>query len=178
MGDLRVDSQAPVPAPGELDALWLRFREKLEGAPVRDGRYLLERYARRGAGTYQCVTVRQGSTLVGWAAVRQPADPGDPRLQGLRVATLSDLIFPLGETRIGLAALRGAEAAARRFEADALLCSASHTSLLAVLPRQGYLRIPGNMHLFLRDTTGENTLPGVLSAWYLTRGDGESDEVF
>lgn len=178
IGNLEIVPDAQAVDPSELDSLWVGSRARLEAAPVRDSGYLRSRYEGGCGSTYQFIKVRRGSTLVGLAVVRKPREESDPRLRGIRVATVSDLIFPLDDPTIGLAALGGAEAVAQHFDADAVLCSASHPGLLNLLPRYGYLRVPGNLHFLLRDVTGEPPFPSVLSAWYLTRGDSNTDEVF
>jgi hypothetical protein len=39
--------------------------------------------------------------------------------------------------------------------------------------------LPGNVHLLYRDASGEGAqLSNSLPDWWLTRGDGNSDEVF
>jgi hypothetical protein len=54
----------------------------------------------------------------------------------------------------------------------------SHPALSALLRRQGYLRLAGNVHFFLRDTSGVGRFPTDLRTWWLGRGDGESDTSF
>jgi GNAT superfamily N-acetyltransferase len=164
--------------PSELDGLWQTVRGSIAAAPVRDGRYIRWRYGAGGGAPYSFVTVRERSTLVGFAVVRCPKSEGDPRLNGVRVATLSDIIFSADRRDVALATLAGAEALARRFEADALLCSTSHARLRAILPLHAYVPLPGNMHFLARDPRGEYALPTTLSQWWLTRGDSNSDEVF
>jgi GNAT superfamily N-acetyltransferase len=179
---LTVSSADAAPEPSELDALWRMARGSMAAASVRDARYVRSRYgAGGGAGEgtpYGFVTVRERSVLVGLAVVRRPSAHGDLRLGGLRVATLSDVLFSTDRTPVGLAALAGAEALARRFESDALLCSASHSRLRALLPLQAYVPVPGNLHVLARDPRGACGLPVRLSDWWLTRGDGDADEVF
>jgi hypothetical protein len=92
---------------------------------------------------------------------------------------LVDAIYPPGDRTVGLALLGAVEREARRTGADAVLATASAAALLRLLRRQCYLPIGGNVHLLLRDVTGEQANFGpTLADWWLTRGDGHADEVF
>lgn len=161
---------------GEINDLWTRSRSHLASAVVRDSAYWLSRYA--GSSLYCFVRVGEGNSLVGLAAVRRPQPGGDPRLQGVRVATLSDFLFPFDQPRIGSALLAGAARLARESAADALLCGASHPSVTALLPRHAYFRLPGNVCFLFREPSGEHRLATSLSSWFVTRGDSNADEVF
>jgi GNAT superfamily N-acetyltransferase len=160
----------------ELDDLWTRVRPTLAAAPVRDGKYLTWRYDSDAA--YERLAVYDARRIVAAAVVRRPRDAGDSRLRGIKVATLSDLVFPADRPDAGLAALAGAEALARRLGAHALLCTASHPAVTGLLPRRAYVRLPGNVHFMLRDPKGRHRMPASLDAWWLTRGDAEADQVF
>jgi len=162
----------------ELDRLWQAARKSIAAAPVRDGTYLGWRYARGDDPSYTFVTVREHSTLVGLGVVRRPRPEGDPRLGGIAIGTLSDVVFPPDRPEVGRAVLAGAGVAARQMEADALLCSASHPRLRALLAAAGYVPLPGNLHFLARDPGGMGALPSTLSEWWLTRGDSNADEVF
>jgi GNAT superfamily N-acetyltransferase len=170
--------ETAVPEPAEMDALWLRTRGALSGSLVRDSRYLSWRYPPHESEAYKFVAIREGRELSALAVVRRPRAEGDPRLHGIAVATVSEWIFPLDRPRSGLAALAGAEQVARSFGADALLCSASHPAALSLLPRRGYWKAPGNVHLIVRDSVKPFPLPRGLSGWWITRGDSNADEVF
>jgi hypothetical protein len=123
--------------------------------------------------------VRRAGAPCGALVLRRPSEDGDPRLRGVRVATLADLLFRPSDPAAGLAVLGAAERLAREQGADAILCSAPHATLGRLLRRQGYLPLPGNVHFFVRDVTGEPpALAARLEEWWLTRGDGESDEAF
>jgi hypothetical protein len=50
--------------------------------------------------------------------------------------------------------------------------------VVAHVRRAGYLRVPGNIHFFVRDTSPVRPWPESRDAWWLTRGDGFSDETF
>jgi hypothetical protein len=130
---------------------------------------------------YEAVSVyrRTGKReLVAVAVVRACSDSPDPRLRGIRVATVADVLFRPDDPAAGLAALAGAERIARRMGADAILCSTSHPAITSALRRRAYLRLPGNVHLMLRDPTGTAGLPLTVDAWWLMRGDASSDEAF
>jgi hypothetical protein len=130
---------------------------------------------------YQAVAVYERASerkLVAIAVVRSCSDTPDQRLGGIRVATLADILFSADEPAAGLAALAGAERLAHRMGADAILCSSAHPVITAVLRRRAYLRIPGNVHLMLRDPTGALGLPLAVDAWWLMRGDAHADGAF
>jgi GNAT superfamily N-acetyltransferase len=167
-----------LPDPAEVDALWQRTRATISASLVRDARYLSWRYLRLKADAYRFVTVRKGPDLMALAVVRRPRADGDPRLGGAKVATVSEWIFPLDKPQAGLAALAGAERIAHEFEADALLCTASHTGALSLLRRRAFLAAPPNVHLLTRDRAKTRGLSPVLGDWWITRGDANADEAF
>ena len=174
--DIELDA---APSSADLDRLWLSLRRTILAGVVRDATALLPRYGDGAAGAnYRYAAVRSGSELVGLAIVRRPRAQGDPRLRGIRVATVSELIFPADRGAIGAAALLGAERVARSMGADAILCTACHPAAISALRRQLYLPIAGNVHFFLQDKTASASWPQALSDWWLTRGDGESDATF
>jgi len=180
-GRFSAGSVTDAPSLAELDDLWRRARPRLAASPVRDGIDLRGRFGQPGTGPeanrHDFVTVSDGDRLAGMAVVRWPKAEGDPRLRGIRVATLSDMVFPPERADFGLAVLGGVEHAARAAASDAILCTTSHSALAPLLRRQGYFRVPANLHFFVRDTTGARW-PQDLASWWLTRGDGGSDEVF
>jgi hypothetical protein len=94
------------------------------------------------------------------------------------MATISDALFAPDATRAGLAALAGAERVARDMDADALLCSTTHPAITGLLARRAYVRLPGNVHLMIRDPKGAAGLSTNAGAWWVMRGDAGSDEVF
>jgi hypothetical protein len=178
MPAIGLDVEAAVPSTNELDELWRTSRNDFAATPVRDATYLIPRYAGDPTGPYSFVAVRDSGRLAGAAVARRPKPTSDARLGNLRVATVSDIIFPPARTDVGLAILGAVERSARTAGADALTCMSSHPALTRLLRRQGYVRLGGNVHFFLRDVTGESAWPSDLSAWWLSRGDGESDETF
>lgn len=162
----------------KYDDLWRHTRTGIAAVPTRDGNYIRSRYIARNGDGYRLISVGCGATLAGLAVVRRPRMEGDPRLKGIRVATLSEAIFPINRPDIGLAVVAAAEESARELEADALLCSASHRSLAPVLRRRAFLKLPGNVHFLTRNPIGHLALPKELADWWLTRGDSQADEVF
>ena len=166
-----------VPEPSELDGLWCRARRTIPAGLVRDSRYLNVRYPSRERD-YQYVSVRSGREIGSLAIVKRPRSLSDPRLHGLTVATVSEWIFPLDFPEAGLAALAGAEMAARHFGADALLCSACHSASLTLLKRRGYWKVPANVHLLVRAPHQPSVLSHGLADWWISRGDSNADEVF
>jgi hypothetical protein len=173
---LEVDHR--VPSANELDALWQSARAELAASPTRDATYLIPRYGGDATGPYTCLAVRDSGRVVGVAVARKPKATSDERLGNLRVATISDIVFPPARTEVCLALLGAVERAARAAGADALTCMSGHPALTRLLRRQAYLRLGGNVHFFLRDITGESAWPSDLAAWWLNRGDGESDTTF
>lgn len=182
-GGLRV---APEPNPdwSEMTALWERARVRIAAGAVRDGATLHWRYGLREPGLYTLVVARRRGELVGLAVVRRPGETDDPRLAGVRVAVLSDVLFVPGDERAGLAALAGAEEVARDLGAQALVSGASHAALRALLPRRGYVALPGTVHCVVRAGSAADALPATLPVavamrdWWLTRGDSDADEAF
>lgn len=169
-----------LPPVAELDELWRKTRTKLRASPVRDGAHFASRFAEEGKGdrSYTFVNSRESGRLIGIAAVRRPRSTADPRLGTVRVATVSELLFPPENAHVGLATLGALESAARAFGSDALTCMTSHPALIRLLRRQGYMRLAGNVHFFVRDVTGTGQWPTDLAQWWLGRGDGESDASF
>ena len=159
-----------------VDRLWDDVRGAVGTAPVRGGAELARRYTR--AGGYVFVHVRDRGELIGVAVVKRPRVTGDPRLHGIRVATLSDLLFEPSAWRPGLAVLRAAEHAARALDADALLCSLSNPAARRLLRRRGYMPFPGNLHVLARFPAALESSPGRIEEWWITRGDSAGDDSF
>jgi predicted N-acetyltransferase YhbS len=176
-GRYQVEAPAPLDR-AELDALWSRARRTIAASIVRNGEYLDWRYGGRHARSYLPVALRSSQHLLGLAIVRKPSASGDPRLRGIRVAVLSELVAPADRPDILLSLLAAAENAAREAGADALLATASHASLMPLLRRRAYLPLPGNVHFMARTPETGPALPRALDAWWLTRGDSDADEAF
>lgn len=158
----------------EVSRIWSRMREGMTAGAVRNGGYFRWRFAGTDAESYETVTVRKSGELLSIAAIKRPRDEADPRLRGIRVATLSDLVYDPADQPAGLAALIGAEQVAKEMGAHALLAGATGQSLLGLLRRRGYASIPGNVHCLVRAPGVPAPVPS-LDKWWVTRGDGESD---
>ena len=166
------------PSKSSIDDLWVRARPDITAAAVRDGAMMQWHYAATAARQYETVTVRESAgRLVAVALVRR-SEFTDSRLNGLRVMTISDLLFEPKEIDAGVAALAGAERAARAMGADALVCSTAHPAMTTALRRRAFWRQQGNLHLLVRDKDKGAQLPTAIEAWWLTRGDGNADESF
>lgn len=168
-----------LPPAHEVDALWTQARSAIAAAAVRDWAMLQWRYGPSTGGPYECVTVRDSQgVLAALSIVRRPRGESDPRLRGIRMATISDVLFAPGSAQAGLAAFAGAERVARDMDADAMLCSAMHPAITGLLAGRAYVRLPGNVHLMIRDPKGAGGLSTQIDAWWVMRGDAGSDEVF
>ena len=161
----------------EYDTLWANARTTLNFSEVRDGEYVQSRYARTDASPYTLFEARDGVDLVGFAALRSPSRAADPRLSGLTVAILSDLLVSALRTDAMFSLLASVEKAAREVGADALVCSASHPKLLGALGARGYLRIPSTLQFLSRLPDGSRGTASVRD-WWLLRSDGNADEGF
>jgi hypothetical protein len=168
------------PSTAEIDALWAATRSGFTAAQTRDGAYIHWRYARDQREHYRFVSVRdaKASTLLALVVLRLPSEAGDPRLRGVKVATIADLLYDSTRPELGFAALAAAERSARKHDADALLSSTPSDAFQPLLARRAYVRLPGNVHFFTKDTGATCAFPKELDAWWLTRGDGESDGAF
>jgi hypothetical protein len=173
-GGLRIEI-SPELDRGGVEGLWATVRPELTAAPRRDAADLATRYA--ASSGYQFVHAWRGSELAAVAVVRQPGEGGDARLRGIRVSTVSDLLYRPSHREAGLAALRGAERAARAAGADILLCSASARSVAPVLRKRGYLRLPANLHVLGR-FPDMVPAPASIGDWWFTRGDSGGDGGF
>ncbi len=174
---LTLDGPVHVQA-AELDDLWQRARGGMGAGPVRDAGALIPRYGDGRHEDYVLGTVRERGTLLGLAIVRRPRAEGDARLKGIRMASLSDFVFDPSRTDVGIATLRVAAQLGRAVGGDAMLASASHQAVIDLLRSQLFLPIAGNIHFFLRDKSDAPVWPAALGEWWLTRGDGYSDETF
>jgi len=155
-----------------LDSLWEAARASVGTSVVRDGAYLIQKYGAPQDGDHHWVGVWRGDVLSGVAIMRAPGGEEDGPLPGLRVATLEDLVVdPSGAACLAL--LGAVERRARSFDADGIAARLSSARLRSSLRLQGYVRVPGNVHFFIRDVShAERRLRGPLTDWWLTRGDG------
>jgi hypothetical protein len=173
------DMSGELPTRRALDELWSRARPTILAGAVRDGTFLSWRYQAGPGGVYEAVSIYEREDkkrLVAVAVLRRWSDKSDERLSGIRVATLADILFRVDEPAAGIAALEGAERAAVRMGADAILCSTAHPAITSALRRRAYLRLPGNLHFMLRDPNKSTGLPLTVDTWWLMRGDASSDE--
>src|SRR4029077_14877154 len=119
----------------------------------------------------------RGEEMMGVAVLAHPQRPDDSRIAGLGIGSVVDLVLDPDCP----SALPGVLGAARRWARsanyDALLLTASHGALRGPLLRAGYLQMPGNIHLLLRDPGGRYGLSTNLDAWMVTRGDAWGDHV-
>jgi hypothetical protein len=164
--------------PGEaaLDNLWARARSAQSHSAVRSSAYLRRRYGQGAQGQYCFASAWRGGDLVGLAVLAHPQRPDDSRIAGLGIGSVVDLVLDPGCS----AALAGVLGMARRWARsahyDLLLLTASLGDLRGPLLRAGYLQIPGNIHLLLRDP-GWCGFATDLDAWMVTRGDAWGDHV-
>jgi predicted N-acetyltransferase YhbS len=175
---IRVRQLDPLAQRPGIDGLWQAARARFAAGVVRDSAYLLPRYPVGPGAPYTWVGAWRGTQLVGVAIVRQPRDQGDERLKGLRLATLSDIVYAADQSAVALALLGAVARLARRMKADALITSASSPILRQTLRRQLYVPLGGNVHLLYRDTEHADAFGTTLDDWFLTRGDGLADEIF
>lgn len=176
-GILRPPPVTPVAARA-LPRLWMAMRSGLRMAPARTAAYLLARYPADAGDDYLTASIRKDGMCAGVAFVRRPREDGDPRLRGIRVATLSDLVIAPADGRGMMRLIAAAERVARRAGADALLCTASDPRLQAALRRRLFVRIAGNVHCLVRSGRELRDAPVDLASWWVTRGDSSADEVF
>ncbi len=166
----------------DMSELWAEARAALSVAPVRDTGAWASRYGHRREGEHAYVTIQAHDPATGRlraaGVLRRPRASTDPRLNGIRVATLSDALWAPGDGDGLLALLGGVDLAARDHGADAVLCTASLPALASSLPAAGYVPIGGNLHLLVRSADDSVTLPPRSTAWHLMRGDAHADDVF
>jgi hypothetical protein len=161
----------------EVDQLWSSVREDCAAGPVRDGRAWGERYSSGSPGDYSFVTLRTGGRLEGVAVLRSLNPVADPRLAGVRMASVSDLLIHPDNPNFG-ALLAGAEREAARIGAGAVILTASNRIMIEQARRRGYWQRAGNIHFFLRSPERQSDQSIELERWWLCRGDGESDSTF
>ena len=168
---------ASLPPDAAVDSLWARARRNLECSPVRSSAYLRWRYERGPRGRYCFASAWRGNDLVGLAVLASPQRHDDSRIAGLSIGSVVDLVLDPDCS----AALPGLLGVARRWaraaKYDALLLTASHHSLRGPLRSAGYIRLPGNIHVMLRDPLGKYGINTNLDNWMLTRGDAFGDQL-
>ncbi len=160
-----------------LDSLWARARRAKSHSATRSGAYLRWRYGRGAQGHYCFASAFRGEDLVGLAVLAHPQRPDDSRIAGLGIGSVVDLVLDPDCPAALAGVLRVARQWARSSNYDALLLTASHRALRRPLLSNGYLRLPGNIHLLLRDPGGKYGFTTDLDAWMVTRGDAWGDHV-
>jgi len=166
------------PDAAELNALWAQMRGSVLCGVVRDSRYLPWRYDISPSGKYSIAAARQRGKLVGLAVVRRPGEESDPRLNGIRVAVISEVLCVHFRPELLCAVLRSADILGAQSNADAILCSTSSDALRSAMRRAGFLRVPENLYFLWRASDAARRLSPELTNWWLTRGDMNADEVF
>lgn len=176
---LRVTTQLKEQLPGEaaLDKLWAHAQQAKSHAATRSGVYLHWRYGRGARGHYCFASAWRGDDLVGLAVLAHPQRRDDSRIAGLGIGSIVDLMLDPGCPAALAGVLRVARHWARTANYDALLLTASHAALRSPLLRAGYLQMPGNIHLLLRDPGGKYGFTTDLNAWMVTRGDAWGDHI-
>ncbi|HEV8019038.1 MAG TPA: hypothetical protein VGP32_10815 [Steroidobacteraceae bacterium] len=174
---LRTELAARLPEEAALDSLWVRAQRTLRSSAMRSGAYLRWRYERGANGRYCFACAWRAHELVGLAVLAHPLRLDDARIRGLGIGSVVDLV--LDPDCPG--ALHGVLAVARRWARganyDALLLTASSRALRGPLLRAGFVQMPGNLHLLLRDPGARHALSTDLDAWMVTRGDAWSDHL-
>lgn len=161
----------------EADALWARCAGQIAASVVRDGKRLRWRFA-VVAERYIMIEGREAGALVGWVVLKRPSAEGDPRLGGLRVSPVVDLMFPPDRPEVAATLLTAAERHLRKDRlAEAMIASTPHGPTRRLLARLGYLEIGGNLHLIVHPSLTPDPAPS-FDAWWHARGDGDADQSF
>ena len=175
--DVETRVESTPPPKEEIDRLWRHMRETLDFCPTRSGVYVHWRYAGGGTGRYRFVHVRRGAQLVALVVVRLPERLDDPRLAGLKVALIVDLIVDVRDRSAGAAALLAARRWARREQCDAALLTVPQRQIGKVARRIGFIRVPGNVHFLMRTPNDAFEAPNTLDNAWVTRGDAWGDDI-
>jgi hypothetical protein len=172
---LRTQLGERLPGEAALDSLWARAQRAQSYSATRSGAYLRWRYER---GAHYCfASAWRGEDMVGLAVLAHPQRPDDSRIAGLGIGSVVDLVLDPDCPGALPGVLGVARRWARSANYDALLLTASHGALRGPMLRAGYLQMPGNIHLLLRDPGGGYGLSTNLDAWLVTRGDAWGDHV-
>lgn len=174
---LRTQIGASLPGEAAVDSLWARARRNLGCSPVRSSAYLRWRYERGAKARYCFASAWRGDDMVGLAVLASPQRHDDSRIAGLSIGSVVDLVLDPDCSAALPSLLRVARHWARAANYDALLLTASHRSLRGPLLRAGYIRLPGNIHVMLRDPRGKHGVSTNLDSWMLTRGDACGDQL-
>jgi hypothetical protein len=174
---LTTQMQERLPGEADLDSLWTRARNVVSSCATRSAAYLQWRYELGANGRYQFASCWRGTELVGLAVMQNPERLDDARLAGLVIGSVVDLVLDPSCPGALPSLLEAARLWGRSRNYDALLLTMSHLALRASLLVAGYVPMPGNIHLMLRDPGGKHGLSPNLDAWMVTRGDSWSDHL-
>jgi len=174
---LTTQLQERLPNEADLDSLWARTRSVVSSCATRSAAYLQWRYELGANGRYQFASCWRGPELVGLAVMQNPERLDDPRLAGLVIGSVVDLILDPSCPGAVSSLLVAARRWARSRNHDALLLTMSQRGLRVPLLRAGYISMPGNIHLIVRDPGDKHGLSPNLDEWLLTRGDSWSDHL-
>jgi hypothetical protein len=130
-----------------------------------------------GGERYRSLVLRAKGEMLAYALLRTPSEEPDPRLAGIQLCTISELVYPLDAPAVGLRMLAECERAARTLGAHALLCSSTSPVLGRCLRRRAFFRMRGNIH-FLARCALQPEAPKSLDGWWLLRGDSQADATF
>jgi hypothetical protein len=166
-----------LPSEADLDSLWARARGVVSSCATRSGAYLRWRYERDANARYWFASCWRQAELVGLAVVQRPERLDDPRLAGLVIGSVVDLVLDPSCSGALASVLGATRRWARSQNYDALLLTMSHLKLRARAMRAGYIPMAGNIHLMLRDPGGKHGLSPNLDTWMVTRGDAWSDHL-
>ena len=169
--------EARLPGEADLDGLWARARRAPGSRAARSGAYLHWRYQYAAHTRYWFASSWRGAELVGLAVLQHPERLDDVRLAGLGIGSVVDLVLDPGCPGALPSLLAAARRWAKSANYDALLLTMSHRSLRGPLMRDGYLPMPGNIHLMVRDPGDKHGLSPKLDEWLVTRGDAWSDHL-
>lgn len=174
---LRVRLDARLPLAESLDGLWARAQLAPGCRTSRSAPYLRWRYEREPGPKYSFATAWRGAELVGLAVLAHPQRLDDSRIGGLGLGSVVDLVLDPRCPAALPAVLKQARRWAKTADYDALVLTSPHEELHRALFASGYVRIPGNIHLLIRDPLGAQGLSGNLNTWMVTRGDAWGDHL-
>jgi GNAT superfamily N-acetyltransferase len=174
---LRIRFSGQPPATGDTDALWQKLRAQTNLAPSRGGSYIRWRYAGAKPGRYEFIDVRRGGRLAALVVVRRPERVDDPRLAGLNVGLVVDLVVDPTDAAAVTAAFLATRKWAKKAACDAVLLTLSHLGVGRLVKPLGFVKIPGNVHFMLRAPAGALNAPQDTARSWLTRGDAWGDDI-
>lgn len=159
------------------DELWKRLASRIGASPVRDAARMRWRFVSHSE-QYFLIEAHDNGDLLGYCVINRPRSTGDPRLAGIRVAPIADLLFPPEQPEVGCALLAAAERWIKKQDvADTIVASSPHAGIRRVLKRSGYIRFPGNLKLVVHPALFDMGAKVQFGEWWLNRGDCNADEV-